>query len=80
MLLAVDAPRLDPGALAVLAYAIEHRSPVWISYVNAAGRPSTRVIVPRMRLFDTLVAWCREKRADRNFALARITEAVPVPG
>lgn len=79
MLLAEDAPQLDPAALAVLAYAIEHRSPVWIAYVNAAGNPSTRVIEPRMRLFGTLVAWCRDKRADRHFALARITDAVPVP-
>lgn len=77
--LADDAPQLEPGALAVLTYAVEHRSPVWIAYVDPAGIPSTRVIEPRVRLFGTLVAWCREERADRDFALDRITDAVPVP-
>jgi Predicted transcriptional regulator len=76
-LAAEEVPLLPSSDAAVLGHAIEHRLPVLIEYVNAAGNTSTRVIEPRMKLFGTLVAWCRSKRADRNFALDRITAASP---
>jgi predicted DNA-binding transcriptional regulator YafY len=62
----------------VLEFAIRHRLPVLIDYVNAQGGTSTRVIEPSMRLGPVVVAWCRLRQAERNFALARITAASPV--
>jgi Helicase conserved C-terminal domain len=74
-----DVPLLQPAEVRVLGHAIAEQLPILIDYVNVAGNRSRRVVEPRGKMFDTLVAFCREKQADRNFLLRRITAVSPVP-
>ncbi|MEU6368998.1 WYL domain-containing protein [Streptomyces sp. NPDC046931] len=52
-----------------------------LSYVDAAGRESDRVVEPAGLLTADgrwyLIAWCRTRRAGRGFRLDRIATAVP---
>lgn len=73
-----EVPLLDPTGIAVLAHAIARRFPVLIDYLETSGTLSVSVVEPRMKLFGTLVAWCRKRQADRNFDLDRILAASPV--
>ncbi|MGY0059879.1 helix-turn-helix transcriptional regulator [Streptomyces sp. LZ34] len=52
-----------------------------LSYVDAAGRASDRVVEPAGLLTADgrwyLIAWCRIRRAGRGFRLDRIAAAAP---
>ncbi|UWP81799.1 hypothetical protein Dfulv_43025 [Dactylosporangium fulvum] len=66
------APQLRPEQARLLADAIEHGTPVWIRYVDAAGRSSDRVIEHPELAGSVVEAWCRLRRDDRAFTLDKI--------
>jgi hypothetical protein len=70
--------QLDPDEQRLLWHAIEHGTPVTISYVDSEGAPTTRVIEDLELDGHRLVAWCRLRQDERVFALRRIVEVAPV--
>ncbi|MEZ9593348.1 helix-turn-helix transcriptional regulator [Shewanella sp. 10N.261.52.F9] len=62
--------------LSELKQAIKHEDKAEISYIDAKGAISCRVIWPMLigmfELHHVLVAWCETKQAYRNFRLERI--------
>ncbi len=71
------ASHLTPGELRLLAHAIDEDMPVHIEYVNAQGRPSSRVIEEISSDGHMLYAWCTLREDERMFALARIGAVAP---
>jgi predicted DNA-binding transcriptional regulator YafY len=71
------APHLTPGELRLLAHAIDEDTPVHIEYVNAQGRPSSRVIEEISSDGHMLYAWCTLRDDERMFALSRISSVAP---
>lgn len=61
--------------------ALTANSVLRLSYVDAAGRESDRVVEPAGLLTADgrwyLIAWCRTRQAGRGFRLDRITAAAP---
>ncbi|MDH6132982.1 putative DNA-binding transcriptional regulator YafY [Kitasatospora sp. MAA4] len=61
--------------------ALTERMVLHLSYADAAGRESDRVVEPAGLLTTDgrwyLIAWCRTRRAGRGFRLDRITAAAP---
>lgn len=76
-LVAALTPRLSAGEQRLLSHAIDHGTPVLISYTNAQGNRSERVIEP-IELYGRVVeAWCRLREEERVFALDRIESVAP---
>ncbi|MFI9719227.1 helix-turn-helix transcriptional regulator [Streptomyces sp. NPDC052396] len=54
---------------------------LWLSYADAAGQETDRVVEPAGLLTADgkwyLIAWCRTRQAGRGFRLDRITAATP---
>ncbi|WP_173040909.1 helicase-associated domain-containing protein [Phytohabitans flavus] len=72
-----SATNLTTSEARILAYAIDHRQPVTISYVNRDGNPSNRTI-DNIELTDgSLLAWCRLREDERWFNLKRIIAVEP---
>jgi hypothetical protein len=71
------APHLTAGELRLLAHAIDEDMPVHIEYVNAQGRPSSRVIEQVASDGYLLHAWCTLRDDERAFALSRISSVSP---
>jgi len=61
----------------LLSRAIDDAQPVRIAYTSGAGEVSARVIEPIELAGGMLVAWCRLRDDERNFALARIDAVSP---
>jgi hypothetical protein len=59
--------------LAFLQSAARDRRQVWLGYVDAQGRSTSRVIEPRAVEGGFLTAWDHLRQEDRTFALHRIT-------
>ncbi|WP_445518473.1 helix-turn-helix transcriptional regulator [Streptomyces sp. NEAU-174] len=61
--------------------ALTHNVALRLSYTDAAGRETDRVVEPAGLLTADgrwyLIAWCRTRRAGRGFRLDRITAATP---
>jgi hypothetical protein len=70
-------PQLSPGQRRLLAASIETGSPVRISYTDAGGRISDRVIEPIELAGPLLEAWCHLRDDERNFVLDRISAVTP---
>ncbi|WP_238013738.1 hypothetical protein KZZ52_54995 [Dactylosporangium sp. AC04546] len=66
------APQLRSDQARLLADAVEHGTPVWIRYVDAAGRTSDRVIENAELAGPVIEAFCRLRRDDRAFTLDKI--------
>ncbi|MET7393541.1 hypothetical protein ABZS66_08620 [Dactylosporangium sp. NPDC005572] len=66
------APQLRSDQARLLADAVEHGTPVWIRYVDAAGRTSDRVIENAELAGSVIEAFCRLRRDDRAFTLDKI--------
>ncbi|MEV7127664.1 YafY family protein [Streptomyces sp. NPDC093260] len=66
---------------AAVEQALTTRTVLRLSYVDAAGRESDRLVEPAGLLATDgrwyLIAWCRTRRAGRGFRLDRITAATP---
>jgi hypothetical protein len=75
--LAELATHLAPGERRLLAHAIETTYPVKISYINAQGGHSQRVIEPLELDGTHLIAWCQLRDDERVFALHRIASVAP---
>jgi hypothetical protein len=71
------ASQLSPDQRRLLADSIETGSLVRISYIDADGRTSDRVIEPIELAGSLLEAWCHLRDDERNFALDRITAVTP---
>jgi hypothetical protein len=71
------ATHLAPGERRLLAHAIETTHPVRISYTNAQGGHSQRVIEPLELDGTHLIAWCQLRDDERVFALHRIASVAP---
>ncbi|MGW5643924.1 helix-turn-helix transcriptional regulator [Saccharopolyspora sp. NPDC003752] len=74
----------SPGDSAVrvaVEQALTANAVLRLSYIDAAGRESDRVVEPAGLLTANghwyLIAWCRTRRAGRGFRLDRITAAAP---
>jgi hypothetical protein len=59
--------------LAFLQSAARERRQVWLGYVDAQGRSTSRVVEPRGVEGGFLTAWDHLRQEDRTFALHRIT-------
>jgi len=59
--------------LAVLQSAASERRQVWLGYVDAQGRATSRVVEPRSLEGGYLAAWDHLRQEDRTFALHRVT-------
>ncbi|MCO5996295.1 helix-turn-helix transcriptional regulator [Actinoallomurus rhizosphaericola] len=74
-------PRGDSAIRTAVEQALADETALRLSYTDAAGRESTRVVEPAGLLTAGgrwyLIAWCRTRRAGRGFRLDRITAAVP---
>ncbi|WP_329416365.1 WYL domain-containing protein [Streptomyces sp. NBC_00704] len=79
-IVAVPAPDDDAIRTAV-EKALDGNTALRLSYTDAAGRESERVVEPAGLLTADgrwyLIAWCRTRRAGRGFRLDRITAAAP---
>ncbi|WP_405981841.1 helix-turn-helix transcriptional regulator [Streptomyces sp. NBC_00158] len=78
----VALPSRTPAAVrAAVERALTDRLVLRLSYVDAEGRASDRVVEPAGLLTVDgrwyLIAWCRTRRAGRGFRLDRIAEAAP---
>lgn len=62
---------------ATLLAALGDGTPIEISYTNAEGVSSVRVIEPVELNGRVLIAWCRRRRDERAFALDRIESVAP---
>ncbi|MEU9112688.1 WYL domain-containing protein [Streptomyces sp. NPDC048483] len=73
--------RNDSAVRAAVEQALTRNLVLRLSYLDAAGRESDRVVEPAGLLTANgrwyLIAWCRTRRAGRGFRLDRIAEAVP---
>lgn len=72
-----NASALDDAQARLLAYAIEHQSPVRIDYVSASGGYTRRIIRPIALFFDAIRAWCQLRGGERVFRLDRICAVGP---
>ncbi|MFB7244161.1 transcriptional regulator [Streptomyces populi] len=74
-------PRAVSGVRAAVDHALTTDTVLRLSYVDAAGRESDRLVEPAGLLTADgrwyLIAWCRTRRAGRGFRLDRITAAAP---
>ncbi|CAM5509100.1 WYL domain-containing protein OS=Streptomyces tendae OX=1932 GN=GUR47_10820 PE=4 SV=1 [Streptomyces tendae] len=65
----------------VIEHALADTTALRLSYVDAAGDESDRVVEPAGLLTANgswyLIAWCRTRRAGRGFRMDRITAAAP---
>ena len=64
--------------LAFLQQAARERRQVWLGYVDAQGRSTSRVIEPRGVEGGFLTAWDHLRSEDRTFALHRVTGVADV--
>ncbi len=78
--LAARAARRGPVAtsrssdtLAFLQQAAREQRQVWLGYVDAQGRASSRVVEPRSVEGGYITAWDHLRQEDRTFALHRVT-------
>ncbi|MFF7886468.1 helix-turn-helix transcriptional regulator [Streptomyces sp. NPDC007896] len=73
--------RADSAVRAAVEQALTTNTVLRLSYVDAAGRESDRVVEPAGLLTADgrwyLIAWCRTRRAGRGFRLDRIAAAAP---
>ncbi|MFD8387449.1 helix-turn-helix transcriptional regulator [Streptomyces sp. NPDC059679] len=73
--------RTDSAVRAAVEAAVTDNMVLRLSYVDAAGRESDRVVEPAGLLTADgrwyLIAWCRIRRAGRGFRLDRIAAAAP---
>ncbi|MFJ2581783.1 helix-turn-helix transcriptional regulator [Kitasatospora aureofaciens] len=73
--------RTAESVRAAVEQALTDSTVLHLSYVDAAGRESDRVVEPAGLLTTDgrwyLIAWCRTRRAGRGFRLDRITAAAP---
>ncbi|MFF3905883.1 helix-turn-helix transcriptional regulator [Streptomyces sp. NPDC001848] len=71
----------DPTVRSAVEQALTTRTVLRLSYVDAAGRQTNRVVEPAGLLAADgrwyLIAWCRTRQAGRGFRLDRITAAAP---
>jgi proteasome accessory factor B len=71
----------DSTVRAAVEQALTTNSVLRLSYIDAAGRESDRVVEPAGLLTADgrwyLIAWCRTRQAGRGFRLDRITAAAP---
>ena len=63
-----------------LAWAIDHQTPVTITYHAATGGISTRTISELELVGDQLHAWCHLREYERVFTVGRIIGVAPVGG
>ncbi len=74
--------RTDTAVRAAVEQALTDSMALRLSYVDAAGRESDRVVEPAGLLTADgrwyLIAWCRTRRAGRGFRLDRIAAAAPI--
>ncbi|MGP3974076.1 helix-turn-helix transcriptional regulator [Streptomyces sp. 8N114] len=79
-IVAVPSPN-NSAVRAAVEQALTTNAVLWLSYTDAAGRESDRVVEPAGLLTADgrwyLIAWCRTRRAGRGFRLDRITAAAP---
>ncbi|MET9365099.1 WYL domain-containing protein [Streptomyces sp. NPDC006632] len=78
----VTLPSSDDSAVrGAVERALSAHTVLRLSYIDAAGRRSARVVEPAGLLTADgrwyLIAWCRTRQAGRGFRLDRITAAVP---
>jgi len=64
--------------LAFLQQAARERRQVWLGYVDAQGRASSRVVEPRGVEGGFVTAWDHLRQEDRTFALHRVTGVADV--
>ena len=64
--------------LAFLQDAARERRQVWIGYVDAQGRSTSRVVEPRGVEGGFITAWDHLRQEDRTFALHRVTGVADV--
>ena len=64
--------------LAFLQQAARERRQVWLGYVDAQGRSTSRVVEPRGVEGGFLTAWDHLRQEDRTFALHRVTGVADV--
>ncbi|MEV4313555.1 WYL domain-containing protein [Actinocrispum sp. NPDC049592] len=73
--------RTDAAVRAAVERALTGNLVLRLSYVDASGRESDRVVEPAGLLTAEgrwyLIAWCRTRQAGRGFRLDRITAAAP---
>ncbi|WP_077800324.1 YafY family protein [Streptomyces sp. JHA26] len=73
--------RVDPAVRTAVEQALADSVALRLSYTDAAGHESDRVVEPAGLLAADgrwyLIAWCRTRRAGRGFRLDRITAAAP---
>lgn len=67
-----------PDALAFLQEAARERRQVWIGYVDAQGRSTSRVVEPRTVEGGYVTAYDHLRREDRTFSLHRVTGVADV--
>lgn len=70
-------PNLDPSELGLLADALGSAHAVRIRYRNKAGNSSVRDITPIYLWDPWITAYCHLRRAERDFAVARIEAVGP---
>ncbi|MCW2614626.1 MAG: hypothetical protein JWN08_1620, partial [Frankiales bacterium] len=64
--------------LAFLQSAARERRQVWLGYVDAQGRATSRVVEPRGVEGGFITAWDHLRQEDRTFALHRVTGVADV--
>jgi hypothetical protein len=64
--------------LAFLQQASRERRQVWLGYVDAQGRSTSRVVEPRGVEGGFITAWDHLRQEDRTFALHRVTGVASV--
>ena len=64
--------------LAFLQSAARERRQVWLGYVDASGRSTSRVVEPRGVEGGYITAWDHLRQEDRTFALHRVTGVADV--
>jgi len=64
--------------LAFLQSAARERRQVWLGYVDAQGRSTSRVVEPRGVEGGFVTAWDHLRQEDRTFALHRMTGVADV--
>ncbi len=64
--------------LAFLQQAARERRQVWLGYVDAQGRATSRVVEPRSVEGGFITAWDHLRAESRTFALHRVTGVAPV--
>jgi predicted DNA-binding transcriptional regulator YafY len=69
----VPQPGSTSDVLAVLQTAVRDRRQVWLGYVDAQGRSTSRVVEPRSVEGGYVAAYDHLRHEDRTFSLHRIT-------